>query len=460
VAATLQFTGEPFGDVVPVLDGDDFGTVTDTATIEVLGVEGADLTLADQATASSSIFGDTEFGVVVEDIQQATLEPQDVADPSDDFVVLFEGDELDPDAIVDFERISEADEDGTLVFDLTDEDISPGQHTVEIHADDGTGAPDPTQPRGAAETATVFSSTLTFEDQTIEEPVEEGDVLATLDTADLLDGAGDDTAFVVDVHPTDDEGNLVGTEFVGSSDVLSGANGGVNITAEQVPGDGSFNEFPIEETDDYVAMVHLVDDGSEPGDGASPGEYPVLPNADATDGFVAGGVTDDATITADIPGTISGEITLDEVDPDEDVNVTVELEETDDSTTVTLEGAETSANYTLDGLDEGEYTVTASEDTGNYADPDDVADVVVEDGETTVVDFAFERLTGGADGTVVASGETSTDQTPGPWRGYRGRDHRRVRVPGQRGRRADVHVRGRDRRDGRVRGADRHVPGR
>jgi len=71
---------------------------------------------------------------------------------------------------VAFERINQTDEDGTLVFDLTEEDVAPGPHTVEIHADDGTGEPDPEKPRGAAETATVYQSTLTFDDQTVAGP--------------------------------------------------------------------------------------------------------------------------------------------------------------------------------------------------------------------------------------------------------------------------------------------------
>ena len=379
--ATTTADSEP----VPVLDGEAFGTVTDFATVEILAAEGANLTFADQATASSSIFGDTTAGVVVEDIQEAELEPQDVTDPSEDFVVLFEGDAVDPDSIVAFERISEVDENGALVFDLSDEDVEPGEHTVEIHADNGEGEPDPEQPRGAAETATVFEGTIVFEDEVATEPIEEGDTLATIETADLLDGGDDSTAFVVDVHPTDEDGNLVAPEFVGASDVLSGANEDVEITAERVPDDGDENEFPIEATDDYVAMIHLVDDDAEPGEPSSPGEYPVLPNADAAEGFVPGGVTDAGEIEVET-GELDGTVTNNETgDPIEDATVEV-LAFGDEGPVVGNDTTDADGEYLISNLPAGEHTVEVSIDGSVVAQ----GTAVIESGETTTVDFALD----------------------------------------------------------------------
>lgn len=149
------------------------------------------------------------------------------------------------------------------------------------------------------EAATVFQGTVELEDQDIAEGIEEGDVIAEVATANLLDGAEDGTPFVVDIHPTDEDNALVGDQFVGASNVLTGENDDVEIIAERVPDDGEFNELPLEDADDFVAMIHIVDDDAAEGDQASPGSYPVLQHADADDGFVAGGITDQGTLTVE-----------------------------------------------------------------------------------------------------------------------------------------------------------------
>ena len=150
------------------------------------------------------------------------------------------------------------------------------------------------------EAATVFQGELTLENQTVDGPIQEGEVIAEVATANLFDGAGNDTRFAVDLHPKNDQGELLPGEFVGASNVLNGTNTGVEITAEQFPEDGQFNEFPVTGVTELVAMVHLVDDGASPGDPASPGQYPVLAHA-SPDGLLFGGVTDDGTVTAETP---------------------------------------------------------------------------------------------------------------------------------------------------------------
>ncbi|PSP28459.1 hypothetical protein BRC65_02155, partial [Halobacteriales archaeon QH_2_65_14] len=111
-------------------------------------------------------------------------------------------------------------------------------------------------------------------------------------------------------------------------------------------------------------------------------------------------------------GSISGEITLDPSDPGEDVNVTVEVEETGDSTTVTLSGSEDTAAYTISDVDvnvDNGYTVTATAQNYNNASE---TSVMVEPGETTEnVDLTLDRETGDVEGTVTASGDTDRDAT-------------------------------------------------
>jgi hypothetical protein len=78
----------------------------------------------------------------------------------------------------------------------------------------------------------VYQGTLELQDQTVDGPIQEGERLATLSVANLTGG---DAAFTVDVHPTDENGTLIGPAYVGSSDVLTGQNTDVPITAENPP---------------------------------------------------------------------------------------------------------------------------------------------------------------------------------------------------------------------------------
>jgi len=270
-----------------------------------------------QATASSTFTGDEPTTPAVTVDVTATEDSAVVVTYEDggDLVVagldVFDADELDGEGVV-----------------VPVEDVGgfPGEHVAHaVPTDDLSGeyAPGDTVSAETAnavadsDAATVVQAELAFEDQQHDGPIEEGDVLGTVDVT-VLDGGdgGDDgngggagpyrtlsshddgVRYLVDVHPTDDEGELVAPEFVGASDVLAGENGGAEIVAERVPGDGAFNELPFEGTDTFVGMIHVVDDDAAAGDPASPGSFPVLPNV-GVDGPVPGGVTDLAELTAE-----------------------------------------------------------------------------------------------------------------------------------------------------------------
>lgn len=277
-------------------DGFVAGGVTDDATLTI--EDG--FTFADQATASSTITSDTvtDAGVVIEGA---------VTNQESAIVLTYED---DGDLIVAGSAVAAANAEGEdVIVEVGDAGGFPGEHTAHLIPTEDLSSeyePGDTVSEDTAgaiitnEDATVFQGTLDFADQEFDDALEAGDEI-TLDTADLLGGAATNAEFVVDVHPTDDDGNVVAPEFVGSSDVLVGENEDVSVTLEQVPEDGDFNQLPIEETDSFVAMIHVVDDGAEAGADATPGQYPVLQNADATEGFVFGGITDDATLTIDDP---------------------------------------------------------------------------------------------------------------------------------------------------------------
>ena len=189
----------------------------------------------------------------------------------------------------------------------------PGDHTAHVvptanlSQTYGPGDIVSTQTAGnitTSATATVFQGTIDFGDQSVDNSIEEGDSGVVTVNATLDDGAGGNTNYVVDVHPTDGNGQLVGTEFVASTDVINGSVTDAPLTFERVPSGGTFNEFPRYGTDSYVAMIHVVDDGAAVGDTSSPGQYPVLPHTSAS-GAVAGGVTDNATITATLNQSVT-----------------------------------------------------------------------------------------------------------------------------------------------------------
>ncbi len=277
-------------------DGD---PVIDDADVQVEAAEGA-LTFSNQATASSTFTSGDPTGpsVVVSGVS---------ANTDSAVVVTYEEEGAYGDGslvIAGLNTFSADALDGAEVtVPVANVDGFPGEHVAHVIPIDelsGEYTPGDTVSGETAEAvlandaATVFQGTLAFEDQTADDPVEEGDVMATVDATLAGD---DDTAFDVEVHPTDGDGGLVGAEWIGSTDVLAGENEAAEITAERVPGDGEFNELPFEGSDEFVAMIHVVNDGAAPGDAASPGNYPVLPNAGG-DGFVPGGVTDQATVTA------------------------------------------------------------------------------------------------------------------------------------------------------------------
>ena len=294
--------------------------IVDDAAVTVVE-EPSTLTLPNQATASSTFTRDdpTRPGVAV----QAVTAPSDSA-----VVVTYEdGDDLVIAGLDTFsaEELDESD----VVIPVEDDGGFPGEHVAHLlPADELSGEytpgdvvlPDTAEAVADNDAAMVVQATLSFDDQRTDGTVETGDVLATVDVAvsggsnDGEDGDNgndnttqystveshhEETRYVVDVHPTDDDGGLVGPEFVGATDVLTGDNPSAEIIAERVPDDGEFNELPFVGTDTCVAMIHVVDDGSAVGDAASPGSFPVLPNVDGEDGPVPGGVTDLASVTTE-----------------------------------------------------------------------------------------------------------------------------------------------------------------
>jgi len=276
--------------------------------VETVAVTAAELAFGDQATASSSVAtaGPTAPGVLVEGVS---------ADAGVSIAVTYEdGDEA---VLAGAEELDEP-TDEAVVVPLADDGGLPGGHTAHVL----DGAVDGYEPGDAisadtadriveSRSATVLQATVVAADGDIDPPVGDGEAITTVD-ASL---AGDDRRYVVDLHPTDGDGAPIADEFVGSSAVLAGETEREPILAERTPADGAANELTPGSTDEFVAMIHVVDDGTEAGTRLAPGSFPVLSNVDGETGPVPGGVTDRAAITVGSEDT-PGEETPDTPDDD------------------------------------------------------------------------------------------------------------------------------------------------
>jgi len=223
---------------------------------------------------------------------------------------------------------------------------------------------------------------------------------------------GDDPLYQVDLHPTDDEGNLVPDEFVGATNVLSGAVESAPFTLE----DSAGNPVVLD-PDEYVAMIHIVDDpDAEEGEYFGPGTFPVLPRATPDDELVGTGVTDEATIEQDFVTFQDQAIDLADAEA-EGAHVVIE--------DVLTEGAEGALIVTYEAFGEGDEVVVDLENEGADAwevvgvsgGTDTVEHVVEEDQFNPTllfaegVEYTFEGLPGdahpleflGADGTLLLS---------------------------------------------------------
>lgn len=184
-------------------------------------------------------------------------------------------------------------EDATVGITVETESV-PGDHTMHVVGELG----DEYQPGEtisdetasnvlSQDTATVFDVELGFEDQTFEGPTDK----VTVETASLFDGSGNDTLFVVNLYPTNEDNEIVGGRFLGSSEVVSGENENLTVNLQTTGGES----VEIDETDDYFAVVHLVDDeDTEEGESYPPGTFDALEKLSDGEAFP---VSDGATVT-------------------------------------------------------------------------------------------------------------------------------------------------------------------
>jgi surface glycoprotein (TIGR04207 family) len=276
------------GDTFEISSREDSDVVLGTDEIEVVedGALVGDVSFPTQATASSTF---TQDGATAPGVAVGVQANFDAA------VVVTYGDNL---TIAGLDTFDAEDLDGSgVVVPVDDAGGFPGEHVAHVipvdalSSDYAPGDEVSDQTASAVvdnDAASVLQGQIDFADQNYQDATDELTLNASL-------AGDDDVLYTVDVHPTDDEGNLIGPEYVGSSDVLSGSNEDVTIDLQDSNGEDV--TFGPEIDDTYIAMIHVVDDDSvEEGDDATPGEFPVLPHVSAN-GVVPGGVTDPGAVT-------------------------------------------------------------------------------------------------------------------------------------------------------------------
>jgi len=293
VTATLHFPNGDFGDEIPAADGDEFGTVSDAAEIEIQEAEGGNVDFQDQALGEDDAGTSAVLAENVEPVEVATVD--NAFDPQDDFLVLTEGTEVeDGDDIIDFVQFSEFGDGDDVVLEADGAD--PGTHTVAIHEPgDVSTVPDPDAPRGVDATATVFGAEIEIDDQSFEESTHEVDV----DLSDLQPEG--DSDYVIVLTDEDDE-------VLGDSGDLSGEEEDVTITVDEITA-----------TTDVTATLHFPN--GDYGD-----EIPILDE----DEF--GTVSDTAEIEIQEPAffEVSNLEAPDQVSEEESITVNATVENTGD----------------------------------------------------------------------------------------------------------------------------------
>jgi subtilisin family serine protease len=223
---------------VPVLPGpQNIGVITDATGPEPDTIVSKNITLVDATLRPQAL--DSAREVLITDVG---------ADAGDRIYVVYEeGGELQ---ISGTKALSEARSGGSVAVPLSSGSGLPGLQSVFVVTDAASSAsqegafdPDGSITAGPLSNAPVMAADLRFWDQEYDEPTDS----VTIDAASLRDGFGGNLAFSVKLHPTDENGQPMLKQVLGSSEPLTGTNEDVTVQLDE----------PIEQTDDVVAMLHF-----------------------------------------------------------------------------------------------------------------------------------------------------------------------------------------------------------
>lgn len=377
---------------INVVDDGSVSTITDTATITPIESD---------AAFDDQILGDGSE-VLIEDVQAA----------EDSTVVLTYGENR---TIAGTAAFPASDEPTNVSITVADAGGFPGDHTAHVIPTDQLsseyGPGDNVSAATAANvttnvSATVYDASVSVEDQTVQDSTDE----VTVSTADLLDGASDDTTFGVEIS--------VDGEVVGSETGLTGENDDVTVSLTE----------SIDVTSEVTATL-VDDDGAIPQGSASSYESltdSAMVTVETAEGgnvdFADQAVGEDGEVVAENvqPVDVNTVTTEAGVEPQSDFLVLIDTDTGDIVDSVQFselsEGEFSGGNVTLNasGASPGEHTVAIHEPNAAGDGPDRdaprnvSATATVYAGELTVDDQTLEQGTDELD-TITVSTATLHD---------------------------------------------------
>jgi len=170
---------------------------------------------------SEITFDDQAIGVDTDD--EAAVAATGVTLPENSSIVVTD----DEGTVVGMASPDEAVDDDTVVVNV---DSSAGEHTAHIIPDagisenttaDGVVSEETAANVVTADTAVVYDADLTFEDQQFDDALAVGSTDLSIANTQLINGGVGVSQFTVDVHPTTEEGNIIGNESAGQTTDLS-----------------------------------------------------------------------------------------------------------------------------------------------------------------------------------------------------------------------------------------------
>ena len=261
---------------------DVFINESETTPSEPFDIVGGSFQFREQGTVSTTPSGFTLPSVTVEDVQ---------ANVDSTLVATFKN---DGDQIAGITSVSSetADGDNEIALQLSNTGGTLGSHTVHLIPDSQFDSEyeagdqlsnETTASRIASETNRSFRGVIEFGDLESESPIEDS---ITVSDSNLRHE--DDVPYILTLHPIDDHEIVQTDRFLGSSTVVSGDVSDLKIELNDQHGES----IRLSRSNQYAAVLRVVDDGYEVGEEVPIGSAPTLPNSDARQGFAQNGVSD------------------------------------------------------------------------------------------------------------------------------------------------------------------------
>jgi len=146
----------------------------------------------------------------------------------------------------------------------------------------------------------IYSGIIEFSDQKYNNSVESN---LTIKKSELLDLNGDNTPYLVSIHPMTSDGRIVSNSTYGHSEKLTGTNENISIDLRS-PNSTNTGLFT---SNQLAATLQIYERYTAESANGSDSTY-ILPNSDVNDQFVNGGISDTARIKIEVDAKSRDEI--------------------------------------------------------------------------------------------------------------------------------------------------------